>query len=298
MGMKAKASKGSIREVPSSVDPKEVTTILAEDGVVIIEDLLDPTTVENINKELDPVLSADEHGVKDNDVVGQSRRLMATMKYSPTVASQVANHPLLIGPAEAALGEYTDTLQLSALAATEVTPGEPAQPLHRDDWNWGQIRGRTHPLSIFSVIALSEFTDANGATRFVPGSHLWEDAYDTAGNESMWREGIYKAMAVPRGQYEDLTVTAPMRPGSAVMSFGTTLHGAGANKTTDEYRRGMQIKYCMGWLRTTVNHSLLYPPELAKTLPVETQRLLGYQLEAMHLGMLEEGVDPIGLLRD
>ena len=82
------------------------------------------------------------------------------------------------------------------------------------------------------------------------------------------------------------------------MALGTTLHGAGANSTTAVLRRALQVKYCVGWLRPTANHYLLYPPEFAKTLPEPVQRLLGYQLEAKHIGMLEQGIDPIELLRD
>ena len=89
-----------------------------------------------------------------------------------------------------------------------------------------------------------------------------------------------------------------MAPGSAISVLGVTVHGAGANTTVDFCRRGLGIQYCVGWIRATHANLLLYPPDVARNLPVPVQRLLGYQLEAKHCGQLEQGVDPITLLRD
>ena len=115
-------------------------------------------------------------------------------------------------------------------------------------------------------------------------------------SKETWHEGVYEEKSIPIGQYADLEIPAEMRPGSAVMALGTTLHGAGANTTPDVNRRGLQPKFCLGWLRPTVNNYLLYPPEVAKKLPEPVQRLIGYQLECKHIGMLEQSVDPIELL--
>jgi hypothetical protein len=58
--------------------------------------------------------------------------------------------------------------QLSTMLARSLGPGAPAQPLHVDvKWNadgW--------PLVGF-IVMVDEFHAENGATRFVPGSHLW-----------------------------------------------------------------------------------------------------------------------------
>lgn len=270
---------------------------LLEDGVVTIEGLLDRGTVDKINAELDPVLGGPQLGTPDDKVVGRTRRLNSTLRHSPTIVDKVAAHPVLIDAAESALLPYSDTIQLVSVAS-EVTPGEASQMLHRDDWNWGHIKGRSHPLSIFSIVALSEFSATSRATRVIPGSHRWDDAYEAGTNKDTWKSGLYEDMSFPRGLYDHLTIPALLQPGDAVMALGTTLHGAGPNTTTDVFRRGLQIKYCVGWLRPTTNNFLLYPPEFAKTLPETVQRLLGYPLEAKHIGMLEQGIDPIELLRE
>ena len=290
------STKQTIERFPNPTPAKKVLDALLADGVVILEDLISQDAVEQINRELDPGLVGPQQGFQDDMVVGRTRRLNAIMKYSPTIATEVVNHPMLIDAAESVLADYTDTLQLVAVAS-EIVPGEEAQMLHRDDWNWGHIQNRTHPLSIFSIVALSEFTATSGATRAVPGSHLWGDAYAASTKKDSWKNGVYEELSFPRGRYDDIALPALIRAGSAMMALGTTVHGAGPNTTTDVYRRGLQIKYCVGWLRPTTNNFLLYPPEVARTLPEPVQRLLGYQLEAKHIGMLEQGVDPIELLR-
>ena len=67
-----------------------------------------------------------------------------------------------------------------------------------------------------------------------------------------------------------------MAAGSAVVYLGSTLHGGGANVTTDVRRRGMHVSYCVGWLRTEENQYLSTPIEVVRTLPRESQALLGY----------------------
>lgn len=41
------------------------------------------------------------------------------------------------------------------------------------------------------------------------------------------------------------------------------LHGGGANASQD-YRRGVIVSYCLGWLRTFESQYLIYPPDTAR----------------------------------
>lgn len=68
-----------------------------------------------------------------------------------------------------------------------------------------------------------------------------------------------------------------MPAGSAVLYLGSTLHGAGANRT-DRVRRGMHMSFCLGWLRTEENNCLSVPLDRARTLPRRAQELLGFGL--------------------
>lgn len=273
-----------LAQLPATSSATEVRHALERDGAVVLRNLLDAATVSRINCELDPVLSGSRLGLGGGNL-GQTRRLNSTLRHSHTIATEVITHPGLVDVARAVLGEHCTTLQLSVAHVAEVRPGEPALRLHRDDRLWGPIKGRVHPLSVVSIIALTEFTLERGATRVVPGSHRWDDAYEAS------------VQRYSQGTYDDLAVPALLEPGCAVTFLGTTLHGAHANTTTDVYRRGLVVNYCVGWMRTEANNFLLYPPDFARTLPEPVQRLLGYQIEAENCGELETGEDPIVLLR-
>ena len=114
------------------------------------------------------------------------------------------------------------------------------------------------PLSIepqFNTIwALTDFTADNGATRVVPGSHLWD-----------WNQ---------RAEPEQI-VQAEMQAGSVLLYTGSVLHSGGQNNS-QQSRLGLNITYCLGWLRQEENQYLSCPPHIAKTLDPELQDLLGY----------------------
>jgi ectoine hydroxylase-related dioxygenase (phytanoyl-CoA dioxygenase family) len=168
---------------------------------------------------------------------------------------------------------------LTASQAISIGPGEVAQPFHSDDSFHHLPRPRAM-ISLSTIVAVDAFTEANGATRVVPGSHRW-----------------------PRGQKPEPheIADAVMPPGSAVLYLGSTLHGAGANSTAAEWRPGLHISYTLGWLRTEENNYLAVPPEIARTLPRQAQELLGYAVHDAvasaggYLGML--GLrDPVELM--
>jgi ectoine hydroxylase-related dioxygenase (phytanoyl-CoA dioxygenase family) len=135
-------------------------------------------------------------------------------------------------------------------------------------------------VQVASVLALVDFTADNGATRVAPGSHLWG------------RDRV----AEP-----DELVPAEMPAGSAVIYLGSTIHGGGANTTDDVTRQGMHVSYCLGWLHTEENQYLATPLETVRTLPRESQALLGYAIhDALavgggYLGAVELQ-DPVELL--
>ncbi len=87
-----------------------------------------------------------------------------------------------------------------------------------------------------------------------------------------------------------------MRKGSVLIYFGSLLHAGGANRT-DQPRTGIVISYCLGWLRQAENQYLAVPPDIARSLPEELQRLLGYFVHEPNLGCVE-GQDPIRMLKE
>jgi hypothetical protein len=127
-------------------------------------------------------------------------------------------------------------------------------------------------LQVEVMWALSDFTEANGATHVVLGSHRDE----------------------PRGGdrgYRQPTIQAIMPRGSALVWTGWSIHGAGVNTTTDR-RLGMNINYALGFLAQEENQLLACPPHLARKLPEEMQRLIGYRQPAGALNYVAECQSP------
>ena len=128
-------------------------------------------------------------------------------------------------------------------AYSNRTREKKAQRLHRDEEAWPYMPKNSPNLEVEAMIALTDFTEANGATQIVPGSHLWE----------------------PERKPQPHEITqAVMDAGSAIYYLGKTLHGGGANITTDQSRRGMFYGYVVGWLRTGENMFLTVPLEAGK----------------------------------
>jgi len=90
---------------------------------------------------------------------------------------------------------------------------------------------------------------------------------------------------------EDEIVQAEMTRGTLLLWTDHVLHSAGANRSNAP-RFGAGAAYILGWLRQEENQYLAVPPETARTLPENLQKLVGYQLSG-GLGFTEDvGKDP------
>jgi ectoine hydroxylase-related dioxygenase (phytanoyl-CoA dioxygenase family) len=171
---------------------------------------------------------------------------------------QAAVHPLLLDVLDRVLGHY----QLSAPVGIRIGPGEQAQILHRDDAIY-PVPEPHSPLVVNTMWPLDDFTEANGATRFVPGSHRWEPGRTPAA--------------------EDQVRSVTMTPGSVMFYLGSLWHGGGANQT-GEPRLGVILEYAAAWLRQQENHCLAVPRSTVRQLPERLQELLGYNIYPPFVG--------------
>jgi ectoine hydroxylase-related dioxygenase (phytanoyl-CoA dioxygenase family) len=252
-----------LQRVPASAPAEQIAGALERDGAVIVEDLLDADLLARFNAEIDPFLEA-APAAKDrpfiNDAIqwffgAQTRDVTGVAGRSRVFATEILTHPVYRAVCDAVLLPGCATYQLNIAHVLDRGPGSEQQLVHRDEAVWVHLP-RPHPeVQVASVIALVDFTADNGATRVAPGSHRWP-ADRTAGADDL--------------------VAAEMAAGSAVVYLGSTLHAGGANVTTDVRRRGMHVSYCVGWLRTEENQYLATPIDVVRSLPRESQALLGY----------------------
>jgi ectoine hydroxylase-related dioxygenase (phytanoyl-CoA dioxygenase family) len=163
---------------------------------------------------------------------------------------------------------------ISSLSSIAICEGETPQPIHADD----QLMplGKPHAPTVCNTMwALTDFTEANGATRIIPGSHLAADS-------------------PTYGQHYD-SIPAEMPRGSVLVWHGSLWHGGGAN-TTPERRVGIAMNYCAGWVRQQENQQLGIPREVAAGFEERLQRLCGYGVYNGLIGHIDKQ-DPIGLLQ-
>ena len=237
----------------------DITASLDEHGYARMEGLLPPDDVSGRLAALDDLFAATPTG--RNAFEGfRTQRIYAV--FAKTRAfDDLAVHPLLLAALDHALGEHH---QFSAPVALQIGPGEAAQVLHRDEDVYPLPRPHA-PVVVNSMWALCDFTEANGATRLVPGSHRWTD---------------------DRRPREDEAVPATMLAGSVLVYLGGLWHGGGAN-TTDRPRPGLLLEYVVSWLRPQETHLLTVPPEVARDLPPRLQELLGYNVFPPFLGYVD-----------
>lgn len=227
------------------------------DGYVVMPEVLSAAECAAIKEALAPFTDGTYPG--RNDFEGfHSERVYKLLSRSPVFADLV-EHPVALAALDRVL---TPGYLISAFLAILVHPGETAQDMHFDDGFVQQPRPR--PSNMVSVIwAIDEFTDSNGATEFVPGSHLWAD-----GQPAPVDDDIHKAI---------------MPAGSALIMNGLLMHRGGAN-TGKTDRLAITPQYCEPWARQQENHILGTPPEVTAQLSPRVRELMGYSIHPPFMG--------------
>jgi len=155
---------------------------------------------------------------------------------------------------------------ISSLSSINILPGEIAQPIHADD----QLipLPKPHPPTVCnSMWALTDFTEANGATRLIPGSHLRDHSPDY-------------------GKPYD-SIAAEMPRGSVLIWHGSLWHGGGAN-TTETARIGIAMNYCAGYIRQQENQQLGLPRNKVTEFEPRLRELVGYGTYNMLIGHINK----------
>ena len=257
-----------ITHLPTSTTQGELLHYMAEDGAVIIDDVLRSGQLQALEHDLAPFLKKEVYG-RDAFTGFNTQRIGALIARS-RACGELALEPRVLDAARTYLAEHCDDVQLHFTSAVAIAPGESAQILHRDRGIWGgYVPRQIEPL--FSTIwALTPFTHENGATQVVIGSHRWEKKRQPEPNEIAFAE---------------------MSPGSVLCYNGTVLHGGGANVTENETRVGVFLHYTLSWLRQEENQYLSCPPKHAEHLSQELRALIGYAKGGYVLGFYSDPDD-------
>ncbi|MFF7375018.1 phytanoyl-CoA dioxygenase family protein [Streptomyces massasporeus] len=256
----------TLTSVANDTSAEEILKIVTRDGGVIIKGFLTQEQITRFNAEIEQPLRALAPGsTHEDDLVAafhgnNTKRLTNLVTHSATFRSEVIDHPLVHEISDLVFLQESGTYWMTTAQVIEIGPGNQAQMLHRDLENWFPFIGMGPggpEVTINFLVALTDFTEENGATRVIPGSNHWSDFED-------------------RGTPEQ-TIPAVMNAGDVLLISGKTAHGGGANRTGDEYRRGLAFTFNAGFLTGEEAYPFLVDRELAKTLSPRVQRMLGFR---------------------
>jgi ectoine hydroxylase-related dioxygenase (phytanoyl-CoA dioxygenase family) len=244
----------------NDADSDTVIGALRRTGAAVVKNVLDADIVDACAAEMRPEF--DSRGrLQEDDFNGyRTLRISSVLGYAPTTA-QMIGHPLVLAVADEILKPHCMAYRIGSTTGIEILPGEDHQVLHQDDSIYPlRIPGVEFQIDV--MWALNDFTEENGGTRVVLGSH----AVSTHDDETLGEP-----------------VQAVMPKGSVLFYMGSLWHGSGANRSNAP-RMGLINTYALGWLRQEVNQYLAVPPEIAIRYDKTIRRLLGYTKHGRMLG--------------
>ena len=227
----------SLESLPYGAPVADVVRFVHRDGAVILRDVLNAEQLTQINAELDGPMEATRCGSAKENVDYQAfhgyrtKRLTNTISRSRVAREDFIGNPVTLGYVTELFKDVCDTFWLQSSQTIEIHPGEKVQPLHRDMDNYPVFRrfvpDKAPEVTVNYLLALVDSTEAAGATRVIPGSNKWP--FEDRGKPQM-------------------TIAAELEAGSALLMSGKTIHGGGANTTTNVKRRVLSTGFNPGFL--------------------------------------------------
>ncbi len=169
------------------------------------------------------------------------------------------------------------SFQLHLTQIIAIGPGAAAQQIHRDQWAFDFFTFPVgYEVQCNTIWAMTDFTEANGATRVVPGSNLLADKLQF--------------------KLED-TEPAEMDEGlGAVLHRRRLPRWRRQPERRDPLRRQHHLQPRPGCAKRRTSTSR-FRCEIARELPKDLLRLMGYALGAYALGYIDDVRDPIAAVR-
>ncbi|MBM84058.1 MAG: hypothetical protein CMJ78_26190 [Planctomycetaceae bacterium] len=235
-----------------SIDEAEVERILRRIRHTRAENLDTPWPVEigEVNKTFLHLPTLFDYG--------KSQRIWNLLEKSESAATLV-EQPVVLELVRSVLG--ADCV-LSDCSATRIGPRTDGGAWHVDV-PLGHLAEPLpdFPLTTQNVWMLDDFTEDNGATRVVPGSHL-------SRRKPEWTEA---------GLDGEVALTAPA--GSVAIWLSNTWHRSGINRT-DSARRAILCYYCRSWIKPFNDFRNGISGEMAANFSLTLRYLLGWSASA------------------
>lgn len=240
---------------------EDVRRHLEQDGVVVIDDVLDAGQVAHLRGLLDREIERDiAAGALFRDQGDCNERLLDIVCRDKAFRDLV-EHPLTTAVASSWL---KPRYRLSSFGANVTTPGSKEMFIHADQI-YVPAPWPSYPVALNLIWALDDFTLERGATHFLPGSHRSDRGPDTT--------RVYPG-------------TEPIlcKAGSVVAMDARVWHHTGANTTADERRVALLLYFVNWFILPQQDWAAMVGPELREELSPLMLELLGFRERAsMHL---------------
>jgi ectoine hydroxylase-related dioxygenase (phytanoyl-CoA dioxygenase family) len=223
---------------------------MADQGFTTLPGVFSPAEVVRMREAIEEVFAREEGTL---GMHGAHVRLSVNLTNKHAVFREMVQHPMVVGLMAGLLG---DDFILGSMHTRSTYPGAPVQRLHRD---WMLDRRIPFPTHINSMWMLDDFTEENGATRVVPGSHLWDGQPE-------------------QGKVYPGEVQATGAAGTVVVFDSRLFHGGGANRSAAA-RRGLTVFFCRSWAKPQEDHPRSIDPALLADASPLLIRLWGFHAQ-------------------
>ncbi len=225
---------------------------LDEDGFVAMEEVLDGAQLDAIRRRTAELTAAegDRAGLEVHQEAGTDR--LSDLVNKDPMFDVCLTHPRVL----AAMAHVLEDFTLFSLNSRAALPGQGHQALHTD---FGPpVDG--HYQVCNSIWLLDDFTEHNGATRIVPGSH---------------RSGLLPGDVLedPGARHPDEALILG-RAGTVVVFNSHAWHGGTLN-TTDRPRRALHGAFCHRGVPQQLDQRAYIRPETSARLSPAATYILG-----------------------
>jgi len=240
----------------------EQRTQLDEQGYLVFKSLLSPEQIEALLTRLEDLWAAEGEKAGEENYIEPGVRRLANLASKGNLFREVYAHPQVLEVVEVVMGPE---IRASMVNARDVPPHTGVRmPFHMDS-DKGRHRDAKGYSAATAIWMLDPFTVENGATAFVPGSHLLGMS--------------------PKQALADLNASHPdeiIVEGQAgdVLVFNGHCWHAGRPNLTDGHRRALLVHYLRADVPRPENRRQHLDPENAARLPAWERELLGLDEEA------------------
>ena len=230
---------------------------LDEEGYLIFRNILFPAQVETILTRLEELWTAEGDRAGEENYIEPGVRRLANLASKGETFRGLFAHPQVLEVVEAVMGP---DVRVAMVNARDVPPYTGVRmPFHMDS-DKGRVRDEQGYSAATAIWMLDEFSLANGATAFVPGSHLLGKS--------------------PREMLADVNASHPGelviegQPGDVLVFNGHCWHAGRPNETA-HHRRAVLVHYLRADVPRPENRRQHLQPDHASLLSVRERELLG-----------------------